>query len=151
MKTEELVKKAEETVKKNVCGDCNKCQSHGYIGCDVYKYSRDSFIAGAKELEQKIADINENWNDLVNDWVVDYKELEKENELLAKRICELQSDLSRLKSLNEKMKRCSNCVHRFVGHFSQVGTCQRSNCKNYSEWCFDGQFLEIEKEQEVKE
>ena len=62
--------------------------------------------------------------------------LEKENERLAKRICELQSDLSRVKSLNEKMKRCCNCVHRFV--VLREGTCQRPNCKNYSEWCFDG-------------
>lgn len=73
------------------------------------------------------------------------KDLAKTNERLHKRIYELQSDLSRIKSLNEKMKRCSNCVHRFVRHFSQEGTCQRPNCKNYSEWCFDGEFSEIEK------
>jgi uncharacterized protein with PIN domain len=73
------------------------------------------------------------------------KELAKINEQLQERIYELQSDLSRVKSLNEKMKRCSNCVHRFVRHFSQEGTCQRPNCKNYSDWCFDGQFTEIEK------
>lgn len=104
-----------------------------------------------KELKQKFVDTNNGWNDLVNSWVADYRELEKENEQLVKRICELQSDLSRERNLNEKMRRCSNCVHRFVIHFSQEGTCQRPNCKNYSDWCFDGQFLEIEKEQEVKE
>ena len=45
MKDEEM---AEEIVKRNVCGDCNKCQSHGYIGCDIYRYSKDSFLAGLK-------------------------------------------------------------------------------------------------------
>ena len=75
------------------------------------------------------------------------KDLAETNERLIKRICELQSDLSRIKSLNEKMKRCCNCVHRFVRHFSQVGMCQRPNCKNYSDWCFDGQFLETEKKE----
>lgn len=46
---EELEKKAEEYVKRNVCKNCNKCQSYGYIGCDIYKYSKNSYIAGAKE------------------------------------------------------------------------------------------------------
>lgn len=73
------------------------------------------------------------------------EQLKQQNERLVKRIYELQSDLSRLKSLNEKMKRCCNCVHRFVRHISQEGTCQRPNCKKYSDWCFDGQFSEIEK------
>ena len=53
MSKEELAKKAEDTVKRNVCGDCNKCQSHGYFGCDIYKYSRDSFIAGAKAMQEE--------------------------------------------------------------------------------------------------
>jgi hypothetical protein len=39
---------AEEIVKRNVCGDCNKCQSHGYIGCDIYKYSKDSCLYGLR-------------------------------------------------------------------------------------------------------
>lgn len=51
MTEKELAKKAEETVKRNVCGDCDKCQSHGYIGCDIYEYSKDSFIAGAKAMQ----------------------------------------------------------------------------------------------------
>lgn len=34
--------------------------------------------------------------------------LKQENEQLAKRICELQSDLSKAKSQIEKMKNCSN-------------------------------------------
>ena len=39
---------AEEIVKRNVCGDCNKCQSHGYICCDIYRYSRDSCLYGLR-------------------------------------------------------------------------------------------------------
>lgn len=42
-------KEAEEIVKRNVCGDCNKCQSHGYIGCEVYRYSRDSYLRGVND------------------------------------------------------------------------------------------------------
>lgn len=53
MTDKELEEKAEKTVKRYVCGDCNKCQSHGYIGCDVYKYSKDSFIAGAKAMHKE--------------------------------------------------------------------------------------------------
>lgn len=49
MTDKELEKKAEEYVKKIVCENCNKCQSYGYIGCDIYKYSKNSYIAGAKE------------------------------------------------------------------------------------------------------
>ncbi len=41
-------KETEEIVKRNVCGDCNKCQSHGYIGCDVYRYSKDSYLYGLR-------------------------------------------------------------------------------------------------------
>ena len=41
-------KEAEEIVKRNVCGDCNKCQSHGYIGCDIYRYSKDSCLYGLR-------------------------------------------------------------------------------------------------------
>ena len=66
----ELEKKAEENVKRNVCGYCNKCQSHGYIGCDIYKYSRDSFIAGAKEnniVWHKQSDTDDIY-DACNDW-----------------------------------------------------------------------------------
>ena len=39
---------AEELVKRNVCGHCNRCQSHGYICCDIYRYSKDGFLAGLK-------------------------------------------------------------------------------------------------------
>ena len=41
-------KEAEEIVKRNVCGDCNKCQSYGYIGCDIYRYSKDSCLYGLR-------------------------------------------------------------------------------------------------------
>ena len=57
---------AKEIVKRNVCGDCNKCQSHGYIGCDTYRYSRDSFLAGFRAARQW-HDLEKNPTDLPED------------------------------------------------------------------------------------
>lgn len=44
-------------------------------------------------------------------WVrfTEYQKLQEENERLAKRICELQSDLAKTKSLTKKG--CFNCIH----------------------------------------
>lgn len=64
MTIEKLEKKAEEYVKRNVCENCNKCQSYGYIGCDIYKYSKNSYIAGAKENGVIWHDLRKNPNDL---------------------------------------------------------------------------------------
>lgn len=41
-----------------------------------------AYIAGAKEYEQLYNDMNKAYQELVNGWVTDYKELEKENEQL---------------------------------------------------------------------
>lgn len=63
-------KEAEEIVKRNVCGDCNKCQSHGYIGCEVYRYSRDSYLRGVNDGYNKANewhDLRKNPNDLPKD------------------------------------------------------------------------------------
>ena len=51
-------KEAEEIVKRNVCGDCNKCQSHGYIGCDIYRYSKDSCLYGLRKGYNKVNEWN---------------------------------------------------------------------------------------------
>lgn len=61
MKDEEM---AEEIVKRNVCEDCNRCQSHGYIGCDIYRYSKDSFLAGLKAGRPQWHDLRKDPNDL---------------------------------------------------------------------------------------
>lgn len=51
-----------------------------------------------------------------NAFVAGEKELAKENKRLTKRICELQSDLSRAKNQIEKMRCCENCkYHSFWG------------------------------------
>jgi hypothetical protein len=108
MTDKELEKKAEETVKRNVCGDCNKCQSHGYIGCDVYKYSKDSFIAGAKAMQ-------------------DDKERVKS---------ELETNISSLKEIVEllqqieKMKYCHSCKSYELNNLKNCQTCDG----NYSNW-----------------
>lgn len=87
----------------------------------------------------------------IADLKAENEQLKQENERLAKRICELQSDLSREKSTVEWLRRCSNCIHRFVFHYSQAGTCKKPACRNYSEWCSDFQFLERMKSLEEKE
>ena len=56
-----FVKEAEEVVKRNVCGDCNTCQSHGYIGCNTYRYSRDSYLRGARDGYTKGKEEAEAW------------------------------------------------------------------------------------------
>lgn len=61
MKDEEM---AEELVKRNVCGHCNRCQSHGYIGCDIYRYSKDGFLAGLKAGRPQWHDLRKDPNDL---------------------------------------------------------------------------------------
>ena len=61
MKDEEM---AEELVKRNVCGHCNRCQSHGYIGCDIYRYSKDSFLAGLNAGRPQWHDLRKDPNDL---------------------------------------------------------------------------------------
>lgn len=58
------------------------------------------------------------------------KQKDEENKQLAKRICELQSDLSKVKSMNEKMKRCQNCVNETVLPYKEP--CY--SCHNRSEW-----------------
>lgn len=51
------------------------------------------------------------------------EELKNEKQSLAKRIYELQSDLSRAKSMNEKMQNCANCDY----WFDLDSTCELTN------------------------
>ena len=67
MKDEEM---AEELVKRNVCGHCNRCQSHGYIGCDIYRYSKDSFLTGLKASRPQWHDLREDPNDLPDNGIL---------------------------------------------------------------------------------
>ena len=34
---------AEKYAIKIICGNCNHCQSKGYIGCDTYRYGKTAF------------------------------------------------------------------------------------------------------------
>lgn len=51
--------RADKYAIKEICGNCNHCQSKGYIGCDTYRYGKNAYIAGAKEngvVWHKVAD-----------------------------------------------------------------------------------------------
>lgn len=89
MTNEELEKKAEESYwNSDVSGSFSskKCYILGFIAC-------------AKELRKEISE-TENALDM---FLEENEHLKRDNGLLAKRICELQSDLSREKSKNEKL------------------------------------------------
>ena len=62
---------------------------------DEYVQMKDAYIAGAKRYRQQFDDTNKAYQELVNGWVIDYRELAKENE--------------QLKAQIEKMKCCKNC------------------------------------------
>ena len=62
--TEELKKKAEEYVIKNVCENCSRCQSKGYIGCDTYRFAKKTYIDSAEENGIEWHDLRKDPNDL---------------------------------------------------------------------------------------
>lgn len=41
-----LEEKAQKYTIDNVCGNCNKCQSKGYIGCDKFRFAKKAYIDG---------------------------------------------------------------------------------------------------------
>ena len=41
-----LEEKAQKYTIDNVCGNCNKCQSKGYIGCDIFRFAKKAYIDG---------------------------------------------------------------------------------------------------------
>ena len=59
-----LEEKAEEYVIKNVCENCNHCQSKGYIGCDTYRFAKKTYIDSAKENGIQWHDLEKDPNDL---------------------------------------------------------------------------------------
>jgi hypothetical protein len=59
-----------------------------------------------------------------------YGNIKKANsEQLEKRICELQSDLSRAKSQIEKMRCCENCID-----YTKLYETEGCDCENLSNW-----------------
>ena len=89
---------------------------------EIEPYLKNTYINELEKENEQLQKNNKHIRDLIeaerqrqeecNDvHLRDIATLEKENELLAKRICELQSDLSRAKSQIEKMKCCRNCEH----------------------------------------
>lgn len=78
---------------------------------------KEAYLAGAKELKQKFVDMNKNWYDLVTGWVIDYKELEKENE--------------NFRLINKKLQCCGNCK-KYKMLESQVPLSCLRNRKAYS-------------------
>ena len=62
-----LEEKAEEYVIKNVCENCNHCQSKGYIGCDTYRFAKKTYIDSAKENGIQWHDLRKDPNDLPKD------------------------------------------------------------------------------------
>lgn len=59
-----LEEKAEEYVIKNVCENCNHCQSKGYMGCDTYRFAKKTYIDSAKENGIQLHDLRKDPNDL---------------------------------------------------------------------------------------
>lgn len=57
------------------------------------------------------------------------EELKQEKQSLAKRIYELQSDLSRAKSQIEKMRCCENCIN-----YTKLYETEGCDCENLSNW-----------------
>ena len=62
-----LEEKAEQYVIKNVCENCNHCQSKGYMGCDTYRFAKKTYIDSAKENGVVWHNLREDLNDLPND------------------------------------------------------------------------------------
>lgn len=77
------------------------------------------------EIKKRLVAVEYDSNDLL-------KKRYEENKQLAKRICELQSDLSKAKSMIEKMKCCENCKHSYHDRYHTL-QCIR-NCINFDNW-----------------
>jgi uncharacterized protein YigA (DUF484 family) len=66
-------------------------------------------------------------NEIISEKQSEIEQLKEQNRLLIKRICQLQSDLSKEKSLNDKLKACYNC---------KAELCK--SCKDFCNWIFVG-------------
>lgn len=63
----------------NVCDNCNKCQSKGYINCDTFRFAKKAYLDRAKEEM-----LNPFGNTYINDLKIENKELQEENAKLKK-------------------------------------------------------------------
>ena len=68
-----IEEKAQKYTIDNVCGNCNKCQSKGYIGCDIFRFAKKAYLDRAKEEM-----LDPFGNTYVNDLLIEIKELRKE-------------------------------------------------------------------------
>lgn len=59
-----LEEKAHEYTIKNVCNNCNQCQSKGYIGCNTFRFAKKTYIDSAKENGIQWHDLREDVYDL---------------------------------------------------------------------------------------
>ena len=84
-----LEEKAQKYTIDNVCGNCNKCHSKGYIGCDTFRFAKKAYLDRAKEEM-----LDPFGNTYVNDLLIEIKELRKEE--------------TELKEMLEQMKSFSN-------------------------------------------
>lgn len=83
------------------------------------------------EIKKRLVEVEYDSNDLL-------KQKYEENKQLAKRICELQSDLSKAKSMIEKMKRCQNCKNYYNKTKGGADYCLfLHTCTNYDKWELD--------------
>lgn len=56
--------RAEQYAIKEICGNCNHCQSKGYIGCDTYRYGKNAYIAGYNAC---LEEATHNYNKLIDE------------------------------------------------------------------------------------
>ena len=70
-----LEEKAQKYTIDNVCGNCNKCHSKGYIGCDTFRFAKKAYLERAKEEM-----LDPFGNTYVNDLKIENKELREQLE-----------------------------------------------------------------------
>lgn len=98
------------------------CKEFNHEYCDI----------NCKGKRKETIDLYQLISDGLNETLL--KQKDEENEQLAKRICELRSDLSKAKSTIEKMKCCGNC--KWLERENEYVYCKHTYCaKNlHSKW-----------------
>ena len=90
-----LGEKAQKYTIDNVCGNCNKCQSKGYIGCDTFRFAKKAYLDRAKEEM-----LDPFGNSYVNDLKIENKELREQ--------------LEQAKELLKKYNNKASCCEEFM-------------------------------------